>query len=354
MRWEIPTGTVVGPYMEKARVVAISAQVQKDWAHSIGGRLPTAAEFDQAYLTANIRVPFVPRKVDTAPLDAMHEDVVKACNAQPIPAEERRIIVGKTWIDSNKPINYGGFVPSFEVKNGVWVGQGIKVYPTSSPEMMVIQPPGGKHGWNHVDYSQIGYAVIPRPHGGTVRRGSTGDDVAEAQRIVGVTADGVFGPHTEEAVKRWQKANRLLPDGIFGPKSWAIAGVHVAHLPDPRAPACIAALRDANAAWPDRSKASDGIMGDYAHQQRPSDHNLGNAVDITHDPLHGCDGEIISSYAILDRRVTYVIWSGRIYNRSRSAEGWRDYTGSNQHMHHVHISVRVDFRDDNSSWGWAP
>lgn len=123
---------------------------------------------------------------------------------------------------------------------------------------------------------------------------------------------------------------------------------------DPRAPACVAALRDANARWPGRKKASDGIMGDAAHQKRPSDHNLGNAVDITHDPASGCDGQVIADLAIQDPRVTYVIWNAQIYNRARAAEGWRPYKGSNPHRHHVHISVRADARGDASRWGWAP
>src|SRR5262249_18708714 len=34
---------------------------------------------------------------------------------------------------------------------------------------------------------------------------------------------------------------------------------------------------------------------------------------------------------------------------------WRPYTGSNQHAHHVHVSVRhgAEFFDADASWGWA-
>jgi hypothetical protein len=119
------------------------------------------------------------------------------------------------------------------------------------------------------------------------------------------------------------------------------------------APACRQALSDATRRWPNRKKASDGIMGDARHQARKSDHNLGNAVDITHDPASGCDGNLIASLAIRDSRVKYVIWNHRIYNRSRAAEGWRNYTGSNPHTKHCHISIRSDARNDTRPWAWA-
>jgi peptidoglycan hydrolase-like protein with peptidoglycan-binding domain len=47
--------------------------------------------------------------------------------------------------------------------------------------------------------------------------GSTGDKVREIQKVVGVTADGVFGPKTEAAVRQWQSNLGLGADGIWGP-----------------------------------------------------------------------------------------------------------------------------------------
>lgn len=54
-----------------------------------------------------------------------------------------------------------------------------------------------------------------------VRRGSRGETVAAVQARLGLTADGDFGPGTEQALKNWQAANGLTPDGIAGPATLA-------------------------------------------------------------------------------------------------------------------------------------
>lgn len=54
----------------------------------------------------------------------------------------------------------------------------------------------------------------------TLRRGATGDLVKTIQTKVRVGADGNFGPDTEAAVRIFQKAHDLVPDGIVGPKTW--------------------------------------------------------------------------------------------------------------------------------------
>lgn len=54
-----------------------------------------------------------------------------------------------------------------------------------------------------------------------LRVGSTGDDVKKLQELLGVDVIGKFGPKTEAAVKGWQSANGLTPDGIVGPNTWA-------------------------------------------------------------------------------------------------------------------------------------
>jgi len=41
--------------------------------------------------------------------------------------------------------------------------------------------------------------------------------VAMMQEALGITADGNFGPGTEQSLKLWQRYNGLVADGIAGP-----------------------------------------------------------------------------------------------------------------------------------------
>jgi peptidoglycan hydrolase-like protein with peptidoglycan-binding domain len=49
--------------------------------------------------------------------------------------------------------------------------------------------------------------------------------VAAAQRRLGIAADGVAGPQTRRAVRRFQRRNGLTVDGVLGPQTLAALGV---------------------------------------------------------------------------------------------------------------------------------
>lgn len=119
------------------------------------------------------------------------------------------------------------------------------------------------------------------------------------------------------------------------------------------APTCRAALNEADFFWPGRVKASDGICGDEAHQARVSDHNSGNAFDLTHDPYHGLDTYSLAEQLRLsgDPRIKYVISFSRIWNPSISPN-WRKYRGSNPHSKHMHVSIHESARNSKANW-WA-
>lgn len=121
------------------------------------------------------------------------------------------------------------------------------------------------------------------------------------------------------------------------------------------APTCKAALAQASARWPGRRTSSDGVCASAKHssQNPTSDHETGNAFDLSHDPDHGVD-----TYDLAERmrrnpdpRVKYVISNGRIWNPSISTN-WRPYTGSNRHDHHMHVSIVLGARGDTSDW-WS-
>lgn len=58
-----------------------------------------------------------------------------------------------------------------------------------------------------------------------LKLGSKGKQVKELQEFLCIEADGNFGPQTENAVKSFQKNNKLIIDGIVGPNSWDTMGL---------------------------------------------------------------------------------------------------------------------------------
>lgn len=268
---------------------------------------------------------------------------VDAITNERLASAVKPLLVAKIWLHTldGTAINFGMPRRRGDVAS-VWQGPGRR----HDPEKRV-----------YGDYSQLWQCYQP---GGierrTIRQGDRGTDVTAWQEKVGVRADGIFGPTTDAVTRRHQSEHGLVADGIVGARTWATVGEEHRPAPLPAgglAPAILAARRDVNAAFPGRNRVSDGTWGDASHQARQSDHNTGNAIDITHDPASGCDGGLIAKAAALDPRLKYVIWNREIYNPSVSPQ-WRKYTGSNPHTSHVHISVREDARNDDRPWPFAP
>jgi hypothetical protein len=114
-------------------------------------------------------------------------------------------------------------------------------------------------------------------------------------------------------------------------------------------PAAIAVLRQATALRPNRKKASDGLLPSAAHlkQSPTSDHNTGLAVDLTHDPDNDINCHEVYAHLKSDERVKYLIFKGRIWSAEK---GDREYTGSNKHNKHIHISIKENCGKDTSPW----
>ncbi|WP_424984308.1 hypothetical protein [Microbulbifer sp. S227A] len=124
-------------------------------------------------------------------------------------------------------------------------------------------------------------------------------------------------------------------------------------------------LRDqVNKQAPNRSKKSDGSIGDAAHATRASDHNpwvvdgshgVVTAIDITHDPDNGFDAEKLAKalQSTQDPRLKYIIWNRRILSSTKKPWKWRNYSGSNPHTKHIHISVHSEKSKYDGTGAWT-
>lgn len=130
---------------------------------------------------------------------------------------------------------------------------------------------------------------------------------------------------------------------------------------------------EVNERWPQRSRSSDGTIGDEEHASRSSDHNpwvkdsttgkvtgIVTGMDITHDPAHGLDSQALADalLASRDARIKYIISNKKIASgtgQNKPAWKWRPYTGKNPHDHHVHISVKPgkSFYDSTATWAFG-
>jgi len=125
---------------------------------------------------------------------------------------------------------------------------------------------------------------------------------------------------------------------------------------------------------PNRGHASDGSIGDTAHQHEVSDHNPDETGSVPiHDADHinevhaidvdvdlrepGLDMETIVQFLLgrcrsgAERRLRYMIYNRRIWEADN---GWkqRTYTGASAHTEHAHFSASYDTDKEASTASW--
>jgi len=125
---------------------------------------------------------------------------------------------------------------------------------------------------------------------------------------------------------------------------------------------------------PSRDHASDGSIGDTAHQETESDHNADETGNV---PIHDADHvnevhaidvdntlrrddltmEMVVQFLLArcrsgaEKRLRYMIYNKRIWSAS---SGWvqKTYTGASPHTEHAHFSASYDTNLEASTASW--
>jgi hypothetical protein len=114
----------------------------------------------------------------------------------------------------------------------------------------------------------------------------------------------------------------------------------------------------ADDAYPNRDRSSDGTLGDARHSTKKSDHNpcvrtgYVRAFDLDAS-LDGKDAtahylaDQIRTHAKSSKRIAYVIFDKKIASK-RTLWRWVKYRGTNPHSKHIHISFTQAGDEDRS------
>ena len=114
----------------------------------------------------------------------------------------------------------------------------------------------------------------------------------------------------------------------------------------------------ADDAYPNRDRSSDGTLGDARHSTKKSDHNpcvrtgYVRAFDLDAS-LDGKDAtahylaDQIRTHAKSSKRIAYVIFDKKIASK-KTLWRWVKYRGTNPHTKHIHISFTQAGDEDRS------
>ena len=108
-------------------------------------------------------------------------------------------------------------------------GQVVEEQLPGSPKWERFGIPAGLY--TNQELEAAGVTFDPSKNIPTLRRGNSGDEVADLQMLLNakygykLDIDGDFGSKTEAAVKAFQKARGLTADGVVGAKTWKALGI---------------------------------------------------------------------------------------------------------------------------------
>jgi peptidoglycan hydrolase-like protein with peptidoglycan-binding domain len=144
-----------------------------------------------------------------------------------------------------------------------------------------------------------GGAVAADRQSATVVR-AAGSSVSALQQALGIPADGIYGPQTRKAVRRFQRAHGLAVDGIAGPQTLAALGLSArsSSAPATNAATMLARIARCESGGDPTAVSADGrYFGKYQFSRR-----TWRSVGGTGNPARASEAEQDQRAAILYER----------------------------------------------------
>lgn len=135
----------------------------------------------------------------------------------------------------------------------------------------------------------LAFAAPASAHAGVLKEGSRGPLVVALQHKLHLPADGVFGPQTTHAVRRFQRRERLTVDGVVGPRTAQALGLDLAEVRSAggHVPAVLERIAQCESGGNPRAVSADGTYrGKYQF-----DRATWRAIGGHGDPAHASEAE---------------------------------------------------------------
>jgi cell wall-associated NlpC family hydrolase len=147
--------------------------------------------------------------------------------------------------------------------------------------------------------------------------------VSDVQRALGIPADGVFGPQTEQAVKHFQSAHGLTADGVVGPATAQALGISAPSSP----------LHERHSG---SGSSGSGSSGDSSGTSSAMARMIAAADHIANLPYvwGGGHGSFVSSGYDCSGSVSYVLHAGGLLSSPEDSTALESYgaPGPGQHI----------------------